>query len=144
MDKSINKRLSQLGVSNQEIHEEKRVEIYVNNMTSIEALRALKERYIDRRDELLDSLEGDLVREYTYRISTVNECINLISKNKERDEMLKSIKYLLRFVVDWEGEVPKDLTPMDYLTGDYGEDVKIKNKIDKIRNIWGKEIEGLD
>jgi len=141
MDKSINKRLSSLGVSDKELSEEKRVETHVDKMSPVEMLQALKERYKDRKDELTDI---NIVSEFITRIETVDQCINLISNNKERNEMLSAIKYLFSFVRDWEREIPRGLTPMGYITLSYKGDMEIKNKIDNIKERWKKDIDELD
>jgi len=144
MDKIIQKRLNELGVSNKEFVEEKRVETHISKMTPVEMLRALKERYIDRKDEISGGSDCNPIVQLDIRIETVEQCINLISNNKERNDMLGSIKYLLQFVRDWEKEVPRGLPPMSYLTGDYKADVEIKKKIDTIKDKWEEELNKIE
>ena len=61
-------------------------------MTPVEMLQALKKRYIDRKSEVDEHVDFlDIASNWGIRIETVDQCINLISNNKEREEMLRAI-----------------------------------------------------
>ena len=153
MDKSINKRLSELGVTDKELTKiEKKVNSIIGDMTPLKILHTLKEKYIERIDEHPKELRNERYEDdniffnkesakaLNQGVIVVNECIDLISCSKERKHMLRDIDYLLSFVKTLFG-LDELVSPGLSLTADE----KVKKCVNDMENTWRKKIkEELD